>query len=72
MLKGSIHRKDKNGGWGKNVEYIEKYDAYSGDYMFDIFNNALILFDKNITTDETIQPNYSDVMSEKNEQMFLD
>lgn len=72
MLKGSIHRKDKNGGWSKNVEYIEKYDAYSGDYMFDIFNNAFILFDKNITTDETIQPNYSDVMSEKNEQVFLD
>lgn len=72
LLKGSIHRKDKNGGWNKNVNYIEKYDAYSGDYMFDIFNNAFILFDKNITTDETLQPTYSETMSPQNQQFFLD
>lgn len=72
MLSGSIHRKDKNGGWSKDVDYIEKYDAYSGDYMFDIFNNALILFDKNITTEELTQPVYASSLNSKNEQEFLD
>ena len=35
-------------GWNKKPEYIQKYGVYSGDYTFDIYNNALILFDKNI------------------------
>lgn len=72
MLNGSIHRKDKNGGWSKDVDYIEKYDAYSGDYMFDIFNNALILFDKNITTEESTQPVYATTLNSDNQQQFVD
>lgn len=35
-------------GWNKKPEYIQKYGVYSGDYTFDIYNNALILFDSNI------------------------
>lgn len=35
-------------GWNKKPEYIQKYGVYSGDYLFDIYNNALIIFDKNI------------------------
>ena len=28
--------------------YNEKYDAYNGDYLYDAYNNALIIFDNNI------------------------
>ena len=70
LLEGSIHRKDRGKHWAKNVDYIEKYDAYTGDYMFDIFNNAFILFDKNINPDLP-QPQYSKELSE-NKQTFID
>ena len=69
FLEGSKFRSDKNGKWPKNTEYIEKYDAYTGDYMFDIFNNALILFDKNITTNENVQP---ESIWDGEQEMFLD
>lgn len=46
----------KGDGWDKEATYIDKYGVYSGDFTFDIFNNALILFDKNITTNENEQP----------------
>lgn len=71
LLKGSIHRKDRGKHWSKDVDYIEKYDAYTGDYMFDIFNNAFILFDKNITTDETAQPRYASTLSPDKKQTFI-
>jgi hypothetical protein len=56
----SVHRKDQNKKWSKEVDYMEQYDAYTGDYMFDVFNNALILFDKNISLKEANQPIYAD------------
>lgn len=37
--------------WDRLATYNAKYNAYNGDYMFDIYNNALILFDNRITTD---------------------
>lgn len=61
LLKGSRYRsyhhtennsttckltEDQN--WCKQAYYNEKYDAYDGDYMYDIFRNALIIFDHNI------------------------
>jgi hypothetical protein len=39
--------------------------------MFDIFNNAFILFDKNITTDETAQPRYASTLSPDKKQTFI-
>lgn len=46
--KDSKFRTDKNKGWLKEATYNEKYDAYNGDYLYDVYNNAIILFDKNI------------------------
>lgn len=54
--KGSRFRSDDDNGWNKKSQYIEKYGVYSGDYTFDIYNNALILFDSNITTNPVVQP----------------
>lgn len=34
--------------WSKQSYYNSKYDAYDGDYMYDIYRNALIIFDHNI------------------------
>lgn len=34
--------------WSKQSYYNTKYDAYDGDYMYDIYRNALIIFDHNI------------------------
>lgn len=34
--------------WPRLSFYNETYDAYDGDYMYDIYRNALILFDHNI------------------------
>lgn len=71
LLKGSRYRsyhhtegnsttckltEDKN--WCKQSYYNEKYDAYDGDYMYDIFRNALIIFDHNIKpSNSTYDPN---------------
>lgn len=60
FCEGSRFRQNdgENGnGWNKKSEYIQKYGVYSGDYTFDIYNNALILFDKSITTNSSEQPN---------------
>lgn len=63
FLKGSRYRQFKNNsesfkyggdGWNKKPEYIQKYGVYSGDYTFDLYNNALILFDNNIKTNSGI------------------
>ena len=64
----SVHRKDKNHKWSKDVDYMEQYDAYTGDYMFDVFNNALILFDKNISIKQENQPKYA---SQNGENAFI-
>ena len=64
----SVHRKDENHKWSKDVDYIEQYDAYTGDYMFDVFNNALILFDKNISIKQENQPKYA---SQNGENAFM-
>lgn len=38
----------EDGKWQKIPYYNAKYDAYDGDYMYDIYRNAFILFDHNI------------------------
>ncbi len=38
----------EDGRWQKIPYYNKKYDAYDGDYMYDIYRNAIILFDHNI------------------------
>lgn len=55
LLKDSRYRSATGDGWDKKATYIDKYGVYSGDYAFDIFNNALIIFDKKITTNENKQ-----------------
>lgn len=59
LLKDSKFRlKSKEGAdeewqrWDRTATYNAKYNAYNGDYMFDIYNNALILFDNRISNDE--------------------
>lgn len=37
-----------DGQWQKLPYYNEKYNAYDGDYMYDAYRNALIIFDHNI------------------------
>lgn len=54
--QGSRFRNTDKNGWNKKSQYIEKYGVYSGDYTYDVYNNALILFDKNITTNPIEQP----------------
>jgi hypothetical protein len=34
--------------WCRQSYYNSTYDAYDGDYMYDIYRNALIIFDHNI------------------------
>ena len=55
LLSGSSYRtynfsgeKTKDGKWPRFPHYNMNYDAYDGDYMYDIYRNALILFDHNI------------------------
>lgn len=38
--------------WQRLSFYNEKYDAYDGDIMYDIYRNALILFDHNIKPED--------------------
>lgn len=56
LKNGNLVGTIKGDGWDKEATYIDKYGVYSGDFTFDIFNNALILFDKNITTNKNEQP----------------
>ena len=37
------------GKWERDAVYNKTYDAYNGDYLYDIYQNALILFDTNIS-----------------------
>ena len=45
-LGGIKQTEDKK--WSRLSFYNEKYDAYDGDIMYDIYRNAIILFDHNI------------------------
>lgn len=38
----------RDGHWKRESFYNSKYDAYDGDYAYDIYRNALILFDSRI------------------------
>lgn len=38
----------EDGNWSRQSFYNSEYDAYDGDYMYDIYRNALIIFDHNI------------------------
>ena len=52
-----------DGKWARLSFYNPKYDAYDGDFMYDIYRNALILFDHNIkpsTENYTDQPTASE------------
>ena len=51
----------EDGKWSRQSYYNPKYDAYDGDYMYDIYRNALILFDHNIkpSNSELPQPGES-------------
>lgn len=69
LLKGSKYRTDKNGGWPKNAAYNHVYDAYDGDYVYDAYNNALILFDHNIKLSDIITDDYNWKCT-KNKQQF--
>lgn len=40
--------KTRDGHWKRESFYNSKYDAYDGDYAYDIYRNALILFDSRI------------------------
>lgn len=43
------------GRWDRKAEYNEMYDAYNGDFVYDVYRNALILFDKNISYENSDQ-----------------
>lgn len=64
--KGNDVYKRGGDGWDKSADYIQEYGVYSGDYAFDIFNNALIIFDKNIKPDEEINRKW-----ENGKEIFL-
>ena len=46
----------EDGKWSRQSYYNPKYDAYDGDYMYDIYRNALILFDHNIKPSDSELP----------------
>ena len=51
-LEDNKFRGDKEtGGWSKTTNYNTKYDAYDGDYLYDKYGNALILFNKDLKSD---------------------
>ena len=71
LLKNSKFRTDKNNCWSKGTSYNEKYDAYNGDYIFDIYNNAVILFDNTIKVQPSTEPKNWIVDENTNEQKFI-
>ena len=42
---------DLVGRWDRKATYNKEYDAYNGDFVYDAYQNAIILFDKGITKD---------------------
>ena len=58
------------GKWERDAVYNKTYDAYNGDYLYDIYQNALILFDTNISENKnsvqgTVERPGSDVRYEQ-------
>lgn len=64
-----------NGKWERDAIYNEKYDAYNGDYIYDMYENALILFDTNISN-KTLPvigtERYEDDENYSNREQFFD
>lgn len=48
VISGNTCQPTEDKMWSKQSYYNSKYDAYDGDYMYDIYRNALIIFDHNI------------------------
>lgn len=63
--KNPVHKRGGD-GWDKSADYIQEYGVYSGDFAFDIFSNALIIFDKNIKPGEEIKRKW-----ENGKEIFL-
>ena len=66
----SKFRTDKNNGWRKEAVYNETYDAYNGDYLYDVYNNAIILFDKNIVPISSTTEKNWEIVGTSNIQKF--
>lgn len=43
---------EKWDNWDRTAVYNPKYNAYNGDFMYDLYQNALILFDTRISGDK--------------------
>lgn len=52
-----IYTEDKK--WQRLPYYNEKYDAYDGDYVYDIYRNAIVLFDHNISANNN--PDFAEI-----------
>lgn len=50
--KSNICKPTEDKKWCRQSYYNSTYDAYDGDYMYDIYRNALIIFDHNIKPGE--------------------
>lgn len=58
------------GKWERDSVYNETYDAYNGDYLYDIYQNALILFDTNISERSNNISGVIDAVEDKREQFY--
>ena len=58
------------GKWERDAVYNETYDAYNGDYLYDIYQNALILFDTNISERSNNISGVIDNVEDKREQFY--
>ena len=48
--KFRLHHTNPNwDNWDRTATYNPKYNAYNGDFMYDVYQNALILFDTRIS-----------------------
>ena len=60
--KFRLHGQDDSGSewhnWDRTAIFNPKYNAYNGDFMYDVYQNALILFDTHISgkPDSPTQP----------------
>ena len=74
LRSDSKFRRDaKNSGWSKGATYNDEYDAYNGDYIFDVYNNALILFDTNIKpVKSTAEPNWTINETTHEQKFYID
>ena len=71
LTSDSKYRTDKNNGWDKKASYNPEYDAYNGDFLFDVFNNALILFDNRIKPIDPISPQNQWIVEGGTVQKFI-